>query len=379
MNYAEWEDQWATSIAKAWAEAERGKMKEALQHYEHADALAASGWPGHSFSLNPRLNLLRHAIGTAPGLVAPMTPTEDLVVQLGLRVAIRGEEPTATGMKLSTIPAVEQLAEHILAYHDAVDPSYHLQNIRQELQHVQVLSTGRCGTISLFHLLERSKMMPFHNWMLNVGYDARYEIMCRQIENRYDDMWSTNFYIQTRAAEWIGAINCGMPLVNLCHLDLVFAPAWAKIHPQSKFIYLHRDPVKVFRSFFSKNQWGMWQTQAVNYKFEGSQFQWRWPRQDLPVAIAWMIRFTEVYGRAFARAFPDRTEKISADALFAQDRDECERLIAALGADLDLNETVEHFALPYNEKRHKVAMTDEQVALAQESFEFAYDKLGGGL
>lgn len=355
-------EEWIRSTSIAWISAETGEYDKALRCYKYSDELAQQS--SHSIFMNPELSLLRHIEGDSQGYVSPLAPAEDAV--LSLEVGYDSyEHIDSRGMKESSI-------DIDLSQYEADLPGYAFNNIKKELPHVMVMSTGRCGTVSLYHLMEKTHYLPYHTYFFTVPVAVRYEMMCRLQEKNTDGMAELQ-WIKTRLAEWIGAVNLDRPMISMNHLDTIFAPTFAQMHPKSKFIYLRRDPEKVFKSFYNKAQWSENQLCGLNYKFE--PFQWRRRGFDKPKAIAWYLKFTESFSRHFGSLMGDRFIEISSDKLFDQDMTEIMRFIDFTEIDLLPNDLVRHFSTVYNEKAHKVEMTDLQVEKGLELFRREYESL----
>jgi len=359
MNYTDWAD----LLAEAWAAGVRGDKMHHRILIERANEIIPDS------SLNPELEFLRFQVGMLPpGIYTPQQEqTEDEV--LGMHFASEVDESaSASGMKDCEIN-FETLRTNLMRL--ACDSGVHKQNLKKEMPHVMVMSTGRCGTVSLYRLLQRSHYMPYHVCVYNVSAQTRFETMCQQIEGNYEHRQPMLQWFTTRAAEWLGATNLGRPAAFVGHQDTIFAAPFAAIHPQSKFILLRREPAEVFASFYGKAQWSDSQLQPLLYKFAPS-FAWKRAGWDLPEAIAWYCRFTEVYARALGSVVgSDRFIELSSNRLFSQNAGEIERLQDFLNLDLSTLEIQRHFERPYNEKLHK-ANYDPRRGLS--AFERAYSK-----
>jgi len=355
-------DEWIRSTSIAWLSAEAGDYAKALRCYQYSDELAQQS--SYSIFMNSELSLLRHKEGHAHGYVSPLAPSEDVV--LSLEVGYENyEHVDSRGMNQTPI-------DIDLSQYQADIPDYVSSNLNKELPHIMALSTGRCGTVSLYHLMEKTNYIPYHTYFFAVPSTVRYEMMCRMIENSPNGEPERQ-WIKTRLAEWIGGENLERPIFGMNHLDTIFAPLFAQIHPKSKFIYLHRDSEKVFKSFYTKDQWSDNQLCALNYKFE--PFQWRRAGFDKPKSIAWFIKFTENFSRSLGNTLGDRFIEISADKLFAQDLTEIMRFIEFTETDLLPNDLVNHYSNVYNEKAHKITMTDIQAEKGLEVFRREYAAL----
>ena len=347
--------EWSDMAALGWNHAGHGRFAEALECYETADDIASIGKPvWGDAAMNPRLNLLRHAVGSSPGYVQIPGPTEDVVIGASFDHYTK-ESDSNEGMTAPTLDF--DFSEY------SYDAGFHLDNIKEELPHLQVLSTGRCGTVSLYKLLARTQYIPYHSYYFTVSPIDRFEMLARHMAKNYEH--SNLSWVMTRAAEWIGAINLGRPMAAMVHTDTVFAPTFAQIHPKSKFIYLHRDPEKIFASFYNKAQWNLSQIAPLYYAFD-PDFRFRlqyhgtddiapeFTPENMAKVLAWYIRFTEKFALAFGSTLGDRFTMLSADNLFNQDEDEIQKLIDFTEIDLPKSEVMDHFAHKYNEKAHKI-------------------------
>ena len=229
--------------------------------------------------------------------------------------------------------------------------------------------------MALFRLLEQTDYLAYHSYWYGVAPETRSEQECRILSGNWDSQLAPFMWAKTRAAEWIGCINEGRRMAACNHLDTIFAPVFAALHTESVFVYLHRDPVKIFESFFSKNQWSKRQLCPVHYAFE--PFRWRHTGYDVPVSIAWYLRLTEVFCRAFGELMGEKFIEVSADKLFTKDKEEISDLLAFCDIDMPLEHALAHYTIPYNHKAHKIVYDDTQVAHARESFLQAYRSFGG--
>lgn len=360
--------EWLRAMHIGWASAEAGNFDQAKRCYEYANEITGTMAELNQIEVNPDISLLRHRQGEGNGLIHSLPPDEDMVISLEFPPEIH-ESPTAEDMELTRLDK-NQLKQNIQKF--TYQPNqYHLDNIKKTYPHIMVMSTGRCGTVSLYHLFEQSHYLPFHTYFFQVPSVIRYEMVCRFISGNFESLGCADDWVKTRAAEWLGTISEDRPMIGMNHLDTVFAPIFASIHPESKFIYLRRDPEKVFKSFYSKNQWSVHQFSPVYYKFD-DQFHYRHARFDTPGLIAWHIAFTETFSRAFGETMGDRFIEISSDSLFDQDIEETERLQDF--AELGFNPT-QHFGTVFNEKAHKKSKTDEQVENGLIAFRKAYERL----
>jgi hypothetical protein len=338
--------------ACAWANACNGHQESALKNYRFADEMMDIVTDEKDVCLNPSLSILRHFVGKGYGKVIPVTQTEDAVVGFLLTIFEIMESVDNRGMIPFSIKA-RTLEKNIRLFMDSLDLGHHPQNIDKPKPHIQVLSTGRCGTVSLYHLLKGSNLIPYHTywWMMTSG--SRQQLACQFDAGNFEDMSIPETWLRTRAAEWLSGT-----MIGLNHLDTIFAPAFAAMHEKSKFIYLTRNRVDTFKSFWTKDQWSNQQLKPVYYKFD-PDWAWRRAPLSLPEMIAWYFKFTEVFSQAFGRVMGDRYIEISSDKLFAQDKEEIKRLLDFIGSDITVKKAVKHYGTKINEKKHKAVVALE--------------------
>jgi hypothetical protein len=325
------------NVWRGWMCSQSGLVDRAKHYYALADEALPQG------RLNPSLSVLRHNVGVGEGSVESVAATEDQVVSLFL--GRRTEKSDYSKYAIGDIS--EYNIERIIA---DVDPGHHRDNIPVPRPHVMVMSTGRCGTMSLHKLFQDSNLSSYHSYWFMPSIFSRREMTCRLHAGNYEDLTVMAEWANTRAAEWLG----GNPMIGLNHTDTVYAPIFAAIHKNSRFVYLRRDPERVFNSFYTKGQYRQGETclYPVTYDFEnGYQFSFR--EIDEKDGIQYHIRQTEQFSRAFGRVMGDRWIEISADRLFGQDTEEIAKLLEFTNSDIPLENAVEHFKTPINVKAHK--------------------------
>jgi hypothetical protein len=244
---------------------------------------------------------------------------------------------------LSPVVCTPDMEENIRAFMGSVE------GVATGRPHVFVMSTGRCGTVSLLRLFEGSDLQPYHTyWWMPPLSDAM-EMMCRLLLGNYDDLSCIEPWIKCRAAEWLG----DKPMLALNHTDTIFAPLFALLHPNSRIVHLERNPADVYRSFISKRQMGtnLCPTAA---SFDNG-FSWRRCPKDEDSSVKWFIQFTHNFGEAVGRVLGERYIKISSDRLFARDKQETSKLLDFVGSDIPVKDATDHFKTKYNEKAHKAA------------------------
>jgi len=362
---------WEFNILRAWTSAESGDTVKAHKYYEEAGKIQGYGFQP------PDIAVLRHIDGEGSGrVISPlMTEVEQLFFTLNCGVP---ESPDINGLSPPIIDG-DKMEENIKRFIECFDPLWHKDNIKKELPHVMVMSTGRCGTLSLLRLFEKSHYIAYHNYLWFVCGSVCCEFMCQIMAGRFEDVSPPNFWLRSRAAEWLGAISQDRPMIDTCHLDTIFAPVFANLHPLSKFIYLKRDPVDVFISFLTKFQLNANQLMPVYYTFD-PYYQFRFIPfipYDIPALLTWYIYFTDVFTKAMGKVLSesDRFIEISVDKLFARDESEISKLIEFTGLRLNKKEVTDHFLTKYNEKVEKVSLLDYQLDALITTFKKSYKHL----
>lgn len=356
-------EEWFEIAAEGWGRCEEGDFEGGLAAYARAEEELHDG-----MKFNPTLNLLRHTdqcIGTPEGLVRSLEPTEDTV--LGVEGPGTPQEDSARWMKRTRIDG-KQLETNINKFY--FNASHHLKNLKKFIPNVLVMSTGRCGTMSLYRLLQQTQYIPYHQYLFNISTSYRIEMMCRHIEGEYGHGGVESVWMKSRAAEWLGPMYQGRPFATMGHHDTIMAPVFACLHRTSKIVYLRRNPRDVFLSMYGKGQWGDRQLRPVFYRFKDGQFKWKDQNLDIPEQIIWYLKYTEEFSRALGRIISDRWIEISADKLFAQDEDEIWKLRKFLDLEIDFDDMVDHFGTVHNRKAHK---TTEQYKEGEKIFEELWD------
>lgn len=232
---------------------------------------------------------------------------------------------------------------------------------------VFVLSTGRCGTLALLKLLERSdQAMAYHTLPWQLSAAERNHMLYRILEGDFDPEAVAGIlrtYLECRSAEVLYALRTGRSLMIVNHLDTVFAPFNAVFFPDSRFIHIHRDPAKVYASMLTKSQWG---GQLQHWSFDPAFAEGRFRfRQDetlaLEAEVAWYLHLTRTFATAFLDSLPaERRAEIKSEELFSREATAYERLMAVLPIDdLSMEMFEDNFAQPINKKD---TMVDDQAA-----------------
>lgn len=339
-----------------WLE-EGGRPDEARCAHTLAEAVRPFG--GH---IAPGLEVLRHASGTPDG----DTSWAPVATERGSPMMMRIEGCAYQDETCDKLLVFDQtkLALHCKQIIETFDPLHHRLNASAEQPHVMVLSTGRCGTVSLWHLFKDSNLEPHHSYWWSIHWASLWWMQAALCEGA---SWKVpaEVWAKTRAAEWLGP----KPMLGCSHLDTIFAPVFAAIHPNARFIYLHRNPADVFRSYYSKDQWSVMQLAPFVYRISDEEFSFHQREMDVVDKIAHLITFTETFARAFGSLMGDRFIEISADKLFAQDEVEIARLLAFTGSDIRLDQAVAHYGIKINEKESRdVRNSDEAVGRFRQAY-----------
>lgn len=366
-------DTFISLCVQAWQASVAGRIEESLEAYRKADTILPQG------TVCPELSVMRHNICDIPdtGCVHPIPATENTVVSMVLPETGRESlTDDASLIEYPIRPVDDVIRRYIQQFEESDYQILHQANMRRQLPHTMVLSTGRCGTISLYKLLcTTDSVLPFHTYWWLLSAVTRWEMQCRLLSGQIEGDKTGSFWAATRAAEWISADIKGVPMVGLNHTDTPFAPVFAAIHPLSRFVYLRRNPEDVFASFFAKDQWREAQLRPVGFRLD-PDFTFYRREYDLPRLIAWYLYFTETFNRSMGTVVgPDRFMEISSDKLFAQDREEIDKLLWFIGAKIDVDSAVKHFSQRINEKAHKVVTSAYQMQQGLESFRKAWGDL----
>jgi len=352
----------------AYIAGQQGDMGKAFRFYEKAESLGMC-------EISPQTQMLRFREGEAKGNTRAVTFTEDNVLMVEVE---RPPVPFDTEVE-SFMPEIDRevFIQNIQRYSYPLRP-YHHNNIKSQMDHIMVMSTGRCGTVSLMKLFEGSDYIPHHAFAYNIPISDKHELMCRMMTkdspHALVDGGGANNWLVCRSAEWLGAMDVGHKYMGINHMDTIFAPLFATLHSLSRFIYLHRNPEDIFRSFYSKNQWSLNQLHPVEYT--DYPVSYRYIEMSEIENIAWYIRFTEEFSRAMGDVMGDRWIEVSANKLFAGNQAEISTLLAFTDAGISLETALEHFKTPVNEKKHKVKRDPEPM---MGEFRKFYRKYGGVL
>ena len=333
--------QWCDVSQKAFEAGARGDRDQCMKLYATADYLI-DRLPLALHTKHNAISLARHfeVDDVHRGLVQSCPMNEDFILSLTWPDVFE-ESDTSDG----------------LSVYDP-DPRYVRMRMttanKNDSPHVQVISPGRSGTVSLYKLLADTLYLPYHTFIFNPPRCHNYWMMHSLLSG---DWIEPELWYRCRRAEWIGAENVGRNFINLNHLDSVYAPFFASVHKNSKFLYLKRDPVKIFKSFVEKNQFNNAQIWPLYTGLLDSGFRWKERRMDMAEKMAWYIRFHDNLAWRMSEAYGDRVCTISSDLLFDQDETEINRLLDFLGLEISMDGMKKHFSKKINEKAHKAKGT----------------------
>lgn len=233
---------------------------------------------------------------------------------------------------------------------------------------IQVISTGRCGTTALYELLKKSQgFLPYHSyaWQMKPGDKNHmlYRIIANQFEGDRVKALILDF-VKMRTSEIIYAYAQGKTPVLTGHWDTVFAPVLSALFPQSRVIYLHRNPQATYKSLAGKNQWNKTQLQSLYFdeNFTEGQFSFAFDdRLDVTQEISWYLFITKLFADAYG-AEMDSAQYLncSSDALFEGDEKAYEELSGFLADDdLSVGVMAPHFRKPINAKTDRKVVSDQ--------------------
>ena len=166
--------------------------------------------------------------------------------------------------------------------------------------------------------------MPYHSAQFTLIAADRNHLLYRILRGSLDEdvvADLTRTYLRARTAEIVYAYRCGRTPVLITHWDTVFSGLVAELFPQSRFLYLHRRPEAVFKSFFGKNQWHNGQLMHLRYDpaFPGGRFVCRF-HQSLQIEerIAWYLHVTALLADGLFASLPAaRYRTIESESLFS--------------------------------------------------------------
>lgn len=249
---------------------------------------------------------------------------------------------------------------------------------------VFVLSTGRCGTESLHHLLKQSnEVIAHHNFQIRSTSLDRNHLLYRIIEGKFDELIVSSIlldYLESRAAEFLYAVRKGRTFVSTNHYDTIFAPFCSVLFPESCFIYMSRNETNTFKSFYGKNQWRNRQLQFCHYdpNFLNGQFRFFLDNGISPEAsISWYLYITKAFSNCFLSTLPSRRfAKVTSEHLFKMNKEEFNKLSSVFpnGAITD-RAIKETYAVPRNSKDQMLHIPNDEIKERSKSVKSYIDNL----
>ena len=209
---------------------------------------------------------------------------------------------------------------------------------RSDWRPVQILSTGRCGTESIFNVLNQSNNVTAHHpFAIRLTPMNRNHLLYRIIEGNFDETVVKSIltnYLESRSAEYLYAIRQNQTFVTANHYDSIMAPFCAELFPESRFAYLARDETATFRSFYGKNQWRNRQLQHWLYdpSFpEGCFIHCQDETLPIEAHISWYFYLTKVFAESFFKTLPEhRHISLKSERLFSMEETEFDKLRSIL-------------------------------------------------
>jgi len=231
----------------------------------------------------------------------------------------------------------------------------------EENDPVQILSTGRCGTIGFYKLLCRSKnVLPYHTLGWQLIPSDRNHMLYRILEGTFDRNIIIRIftdYLENRISEIMYAYRLGRTPVIINHWDTIFSPLWSVIFPDSHFLHVFRSDEKVFESLYTKNQF---QNEQLHYcqfdaSFPKGQFLLSYDERSIEEEIAWYLYITREFASAFREVLGvERTASLASENIFKarqEDYDLLQKMIPL--NDLTYEDYCEHYSKPINSKLEK--------------------------
>jgi len=244
---------------------------------------------------------------------------------------------------------------------------------------VQIMSTGRCGTLALYEFLKQSKeIIPYHTMQWQLIPPDRNHLLYRILSGNFDKQALTTLlsaYLQNRVAEIAFAYQNNATPVIINHWDTVFAPFLAELFPNSKFLHVWRADQNVFESIYGKNQF---QNEQLRHSYFDANFpegQFHCYFDDnlsMQQQISWYLLLTREYSLAFMETLEsDRMISLRSEEFFNCELasfDKIKQIIPI--ADITEQDFISAFSRPVNQKKEKQQI--KGTALNQQS-----DKIDG--
>lgn len=228
---------------------------------------------------------------------------------------------------------------------------------------VQVMSTGRCGTLALYEFLKKSdQVIPFHTMQSQLIPPDRNHLLYRIVSGNLDKkiiQMLLSAYLTNRVSEICYAYTKQRTPVIINHWDTIFAPFLSELFPTSNFLHLWRADEEVFKSIYGKNQF---QNEQLRHCFFNSDF----PQGNficffdtaltMQQQISWYLLFTREYSLAFKSTLPEkRMSSMRSEDLFSGNIEKFQILKELMPID-DISDSnfIASFAKPINQKKDKV-------------------------
>lgn len=249
---------------------------------------------------------------------------------------------------------------------------------------VQVMSTGRCGTLALYEFLKRSnQVIPYHTMQSQLIPPDRNHILYRILSGAFDKKIITTIltgYLQNRVSEICYAYTKQCTPVIINHWDTIFAPFLAELFPRSTFLHLWRADEDVFKSIYGKNQF---QNEQLRHCWFDSQFlQGKFScffdgSLTAPQQIAWYLFFTREYALAFKGTLvSNRMNSIKSEDLFSGDINKFNILRSLMPiSDINKEQFISSFSIPVNQKKDKVQIENNALCKQALHVKHIIDKL----
>jgi hypothetical protein len=214
---------------------------------------------------------------------------------------------------------------------NALETAY--RNQWKGLRCVFALSTGRVGTKTLARLLDQSAGVT--------GVHEPPPLLLRQSKEAYehvDEQWEGSdkwkAVVEAARADMVCAANAqGRVYAETSNRLTYFAPTLAEFFPDSKFVFIHRQPLAVISS-------GMRRGWYVDHSWDWARIQPRagdryhdvWEGLSQVEKIAWYWRSVNEFSMYFGRTVPrERWLRLAAEDLFAGSEEVVNGLFSFLG------------------------------------------------
>jgi hypothetical protein len=201
----------------------------------------------------------------------------------------------------------------------------HPGNFTNNLPAFFVLSTGRCGTMTLASLLNTAD-----NAM--VWHEAMPTIIIEKLWAYHNELDKTKMYLKAREHLLFDAYQKGLIYGEADNALTFFADALAELLPKAKFLILIRDPRYFVRSGMNRGYYlgHVYDSGRIRPKENDPQFE-QWSRMDQFGKVAWQWKETYRWALDFASRQPrERVKTIKFEDL-VKDPDVTADLFSFLG------------------------------------------------